>query len=989
MRVRSRVLLAGATAALVVSSLPFSSSQPTAVAVPNPVATDDNTYQVFGRVFPDPQGCLAAHAPDTNGDHVKDTPRGISPWAKGNVCASEFLSYEEVLSGVGYLAKRFPDFVSIVRLDQFLNDPDALSAGIPRDVVVENGSPQALGRDRRPLYLLKVTDARSAIPEAERRHFAYSLSIHGIERAGLEGGVRTLEDLVTWAACERKDYATGTPACTAEGPFPKRIVETPTAAGAAPAPTAGDVLRKAVVYFAMPNPDGWARGQVAPVETRDGNVNPNYTPGVFFQRYNGNGVDVNRDFPTIGYSYRPYTPDSEPEVKAFTHGLKKISNATAAGKFAGGIDLHGMLTAHAFSYTLLGAGQRDFRKNALSVDTAIRAWRDQTERLKWSPWVADANGNGAQETTEPCATDPVLGGGSRGRVPACVADEWGTVIDTIGYQVTGGFGDWIDSPMGLDAVGIDNEMYTSHLAPDIVFEPALEQTHVDGNKGLVFSQLATLLEPTTPTFVPTGKVGYVMNPQRLQVGAPTAAARSLVAPLPSQVAVDVTLPCSPCSYGTYSGTGNPIYEFDVKGPAQGVHNHSITASITKPSALGVSDGNEGAVYLEFFDEGVWHGANADFNQATTYFQAGQTVSANDPQTGRWRLRWDAPAVPTMRVHIDFGPSSGEERPVQTPIDASSMDFFTDLNKYVPAGKTLEPVPVATVVSNPAALNGYDSILVVDAMGTRAFVKDALKLSPAETDAYFANLGSFAKAGGNLVLTDAALQTAAELGIVPAAAVKTLKGLAGDYAFRMATGNTYDDVAKYPLTRGIKKPGAAEQTIGTRQGVEPTPLGYSPDLGLDADPSMPFFAIDKAAWEKACPRQPASLCTTATTTQLGTLANFGEVPLGQGRVRIAGTLLPNPIFAPGKENDARFGLASYALTYTGYDVFTNLVDFARASATSAPSGAVKTEVKGAVTGAARLPATGRGTAGLAVGATLVAGAGLLQRGRRRRLVRRSF
>lgn len=53
--------------------------------------------------------------------------------------------------------------------------------------------------------------------------------------------------------------------------------------------------------------------------------------------------------------------------------------------------------------------------------------------------------------------------------------------------------------------------------------------------------------------------------------------------------------------------------------------------------------------------------------------------------------------------------------------------------------------------------------------------------------------------------------------------------------------------------------------------------------------------------------------------------YGEAVLGEGRVRIAGSLLPDHVHEPDELNDHRFGLESYALTYTGYTVFENLVD----------------------------------------------------------------
>ena len=57
-----------------------------------------------------------------------------------------------------------------------------------------------MGRDRRPLYMFKVTDTQSPIPESKRLHFVYAGSIHGVERAGAEGALRAMEDLVTWGA---------------------------------------------------------------------------------------------------------------------------------------------------------------------------------------------------------------------------------------------------------------------------------------------------------------------------------------------------------------------------------------------------------------------------------------------------------------------------------------------------------------------------------------------------------------------------------------------------------------------------------------------------------------------------------------------------------------------------------------------------------------------------------------------------------------------
>jgi hypothetical protein len=914
------------------AGLPSVGGGTAAYATPNPVATNEGTYQAYGRVFPDPHGCLAYGVPDTDGDGVKDTPRGVSPWAKGRACADQFLQYQEVIEGAKFLAARFPEFVDVIRLDQAYDNPNYMSVGLPRSAAIEDGQVRVNGRDRRPLYMIKVTDKTSEIPERDRQHFAYTLSIHGIERAGVEGGTRAVEDLVTWAACELDKYKADTPACSAEGPFPKKIVES---ASDLPVPTAGEVLDRSVAYFVFPNPDGWARGQVSPVEVEDNSPNANYLPGFFFQRYNGNGVDVNRDWPTKGYTFRPYSPGSEPETKAFGKVLRGIKDNTSAGRFSGGIDLHGMITAHAFSYTLIGAGQRDYRKNAVTVETAIRTWNDQTKRMSWSPYVADANANGVQDEDEQCVGEGldvpnVYGGGTRGRTPACVADEWGTVIDTIGYQITGGVGDWIDSPLGLEGIGIDNEMFASHLAPNTVFDPALEQTHIDGNKGLIYSQISALLNEGATLYTPPGKVGYVYNPVRLHVAKEE---RVKNPGLPAQDDIDTLIPCQSaaaenptnCDGATFVAGSTPSLEFEVKSPKEGFFNSGISVQVTKPNVNGISDGNAThlagqRLQLQHFDEGQWHTAAIDFNQSPLYAQAGSIVTANDPQPGRWRIMFPNAGYLGSRVQIDFNNETAEDSPGQAEIDASSMDFDDELNEYVSDERDLDKVQVSEVLNDD--LGVYDTLIVTNNIGNRDALT-GLGFTQSQISTYFSNLKQYAAAGGNLVLTDAALMGLEDMGIVPAGSVMDGNTMAGNFNFEIATGNvTYGDAQKYPLATDVNQPGAAEQELGRRQAVEPAPLGYTPDPGMDSTPQMPFWGVDRATWTEVCGFED---CVTATTTPRGNLVNLGEALIGSGRIRIAGIMFPDPVYEPDEANDHRFGLADYSLTYTAYEVFENLLN----------------------------------------------------------------
>ncbi|MGH2736046.1 MAG: M14 family zinc carboxypeptidase, partial [Actinomycetota bacterium] len=298
-------------------------------AISTPVATSEETYQLFGRVFPDPQGCTSG-AP------------GSSPFAKGNVCAEDFMQFKELQDGLAFLENKFPDFVEVYELHKdFACDgsqvsrpdeacQDFRSAGLP----VTASADGAPARDRQPLYMVRITD--ETVPNTNKEYFVFPLSIHGIERAGVEGGTRAAEDLATWAACERAGGSGGEIGadCEAEDPIPHPLLETTPNKSI----TAGEALEKSVVYFMYPNPDGWMRGERT-------------TGTQFFQRYNGNGVDLNRDWPSQGYTFRPYTPWSEPETASFGKVLQAIGPKDSNGdpKWSGGIDLHGQLVDRAFS----------------------------------------------------------------------------------------------------------------------------------------------------------------------------------------------------------------------------------------------------------------------------------------------------------------------------------------------------------------------------------------------------------------------------------------------------------------------------------------------------------------------------------------------------------------------------------------------------------------------------------------------------------------
>ena len=373
------------------------------------------------------------------------------------------------------------------------------------------------------LITIRVTD--ESVPDAGKERYALSLSIHGIERAGVEGGTRAAEDLITAATTGRSD---------------EPVVSENVRPGA---PSFARVLRESIIYFTYPNPDGWRRGSIT-------------EGGPFFQRYNGNGVDVNRDWPDIGFSFRPYSGLSEPESRGLSAALTGIQDSTGA-QFAAGDDLHGQPLADALSYTLLPHGSHDFAKNERIRDTAIAIHRASEEALTWSPIVQpnDAPPGGGP----PCVPTGAVG-------TACAqiyGQTWGTVYDTINYTTTGALGDWFDSSVGLGADGIDNEMSFSHLDKNIVFDPHTEQLHVDGNKALIYAHLATILDPVSSDFVARGTKGYVAGnritreEKPFQSGPPAGASAQAdidSGPLPPGTDGNVTFPFEVQERGRTSST---------------------------------------------------------------------------------------------------------------------------------------------------------------------------------------------------------------------------------------------------------------------------------------------------------------------------------------------------------------------------------------------------------------------------------------------------
>ena len=371
-------------------------------------------------------------APATASPVCPDEPRvacggRIFPEAENSV---SFIQHDngEYAAGLQALERDFPRFVKVSTFTEFLGR-------------------EAQSFEGRDLWMVEITDFD--VPEEDKIPVLVSLSIHGPERAGLEGGVRYMEDLARWAADD--------PGHELKNGTEKDSISVPIS----------EVLSKVHLYIANANADGWARGDL-----QNGGV---------FQRGNGNGVDLNREFPTMGWSYPPYTALSEPESKAWNEIAHKIDPVVTA-------DLHGELTSaqNAFADMMYPAGQWDPVEQA-QEERLARHMKSNVER-----YFEQSNIDAGEVS------------GQAGMKPA----EYATGYDVVGYDAAGFMGDWFTQEFG--AVDIDVEHFLSHLVPNSTWVVPLEEAHIASVRGEIETLMVeALVTQKVKVRLKLGRVGYL------------------------------------------------------------------------------------------------------------------------------------------------------------------------------------------------------------------------------------------------------------------------------------------------------------------------------------------------------------------------------------------------------------------------------------------------------------------------------------------------
>ena len=223
-------------------------------------------------------------------------------------------------------------------------------------------------------------------------------------------------------------------------------------------------------------------------------------------------------------------------------------------------------------------------------------------------------------------------------------------------------------------------------------------------------------------------------------------------------------------------------------------------------------------------------------------------------------------------------------------EVTRMKFFEHLSHD--ADRPLDALEIPDVFEDPGTLNAYDSIVLSD---------DPMPVG-GDYEAWTALLRDYVMGGGNLIVTDAAAPIVADL--VEQIEPEHISMARSDVGFVEFGDRTHF------LNADLR--GVASQTYDV------IPIGYPDNAG-----EAPNWRIDSAVWDGA------GGYTAGTNGEDRTI--YGELPLGVGRIRFLGALLPQPTedyFHP-------YGLQNYAVTYTGYTLLENMLDWSNPSRVDDP------------------------------------------------------
>ncbi|SDJ24669.1 Zinc carboxypeptidase [Halovenus aranensis] len=350
----------------------------------------------------------------------------------------DFIGLEEALTGLSHLEQRHENRLNL----------RSIGTGAGHDnVYIEQEDP-------REVWALELTENvgdREAV--TEKATLVFTLSVHGDERAGIEAGLRFVEEVVSG---ERPDIEA--------------------------------LLSEVVLVFVSPNPGGWVVRQPLyedPAQPPD------------FRRFNAAGLDPNRQYPSAGW-LPPDTVPGEPNGRNLTDdgdGLdedvpdetaEKTPDTAAVVDYLRShdnveyvLDFHGMYADSSAVVALTPPGgtpadRADVALLTRALESDITSALGSVSELE--PVFEAAIDN--YETQGACRVERFC------EPPERLFDH-GSALDMFGYTAAGAVDRWAMTPEsngGLGATALTLEIVFSNSFPRemrVPFLPSVTQFHVD------------------------------------------------------------------------------------------------------------------------------------------------------------------------------------------------------------------------------------------------------------------------------------------------------------------------------------------------------------------------------------------------------------------------------------------------------------------------------------------------------------------------------
>lgn len=444
---------------------------PTAASA-TPVCTDGymggpSRSECGGRVFPEAAESV---------EYVQYSPDPVTGFA-------------EYQHGIEYLEQLYPRWISVFTLNERFGTDEAVGVGPDGVRSYEDGD----AGDGGEIFVIKVTDHE--VPDEGKQTLLFSLSIHGDEKGGIEGGLRVIEDLGIEAEAGDATIADGVEGYESTTGVEPVVNSYPVR----------DLLAKEAVYFVAFNVDGWRAGDHT-------NTDP-AVPPLLYTRGNALGTDLNRQMPTVGRINPSRNPLQEAEAFWSHKLMHEVAAEGVGGLMAYGADVHGETQSRAFADIMYPAGQFDSVKHRqlMAIAERTKSVIDATLYDGLIDFLEEMTGGDAGEGIEDYGV-PIPN-----TVPTKPA-RWGTVWDTLGYTDTGFIGDYMASELGV--TGMDYEIALNHADYRAVGRPwtvLLQENYINATRAIVKTAMAYALyqeeEFADFTIDPVGTVGYVANPE--------------------------------------------------------------------------------------------------------------------------------------------------------------------------------------------------------------------------------------------------------------------------------------------------------------------------------------------------------------------------------------------------------------------------------------------------------------------------------------------